>query len=86
MKTIPVICYKLKTPVVYNRGTKWEKQEDTFLACYGYANPEENKRLVNVLNTDDEAKGMFCDKYRLNANDIECFIHKEQEPFDTRGD
>lgn len=86
MKTIPVICYKLKTPVIYNRGTKWEKQEDTFLACYGYANPEENKRLVNVLNTDDEAKGMFCDKYRLNANNIEYFFHEEQEPFDTRGD
>lgn len=86
MKTIPVICYKLKKPHIFNEGTKWEKREYTFLACYGYADPEENKRFVNVLNTDDEAKGMFCDKYRLNADAIEYFFHKEQEEFDTRGD
>ena len=86
MSKIPVICYKVKEPVVYNKGTKWEKSCDKFLACYGYANAEENKRLVNVLNMDEEAKGMFCDEHRLNANEIEYFYHHEQEAFDTRGD
>lgn len=84
MKTIPVICYKLKTPIVYNKGTQWEKQEDTFLACYGYSDPEENKRFIEVLNHNEEEKGIFCDKRGLNADEIECFIHHEQEPLDTR--
>lgn len=84
MKTIPTICYKLKTPHIYNKGTIYETQEDTFLACYGYSNPEENKRFIEVLNHDEEAKGMFCDRHRLNADEIEYFFHDEQEPFDTR--
>ena len=83
MATIPVICYKLKEPDVYNKGTPYEERVDTYLACYGYRDEEENKKFVNVLNFDEEAKGMFCDERRLNADDIECFIHKMQEEFDT---
>lgn len=31
-----VICYTTKEPVVYNRGTKWEKQCSDFLYRYTY--------------------------------------------------
>lgn len=79
---IPVICYKVKTPVVYNKGTQWEKTCDTFLACYGYRDPEENKRYVNVLNTDDEVKGMLCDEQGLDFDNIDYFSHQMQEPFE----
>ena len=74
MRIIPVICYKVKN------------SNNVFLACYGYHDPEENKRYINVLNTDEEVKGMFCEKYGLDANNIEYFFHHEQEEFDTRGD
>ena len=86
MKTIPVICYKVKNPVVYNQGTKWEKTCDTFLACYGCADVERNKAYIDLLNTDDEARANFCADHRLDPATIECFYHYEQEPFDTRGD
>lgn len=85
MKDIPVICYKLIAPIVYNKGTKWETQYDEFLACYGYDTREETEKEIVRLNTDTEAKRLFCHEHRLNPEDIAYFFYNEQEPFDTRG-
>jgi len=78
---INVICYKVKSPVVYNKGTKWESSCDTFLACYGGT-----QDMVNRLNTDINAKEQFCAEHRLDADNIDYFFINQQEEFDTRGD
>lgn len=54
MKT--VICYKLDKPVIYNKGTKWEKTEDTFLAYYTHKTVEEAQKEVDIINTEKPEK------------------------------
>jgi len=44
------ICYKTTEPTYYNKGTKWEKTCDTFLAYYTYKNDEDAAAEVNRLN------------------------------------
>ena len=85
MEKTPVICYKLVTPIIYNKGTKWEIQHDEFLACYGYATREATEKEIIRLNTDAEAKRFFCYEHRLNPENIAYFFYNEQAPFDTRG-
>lgn len=82
---VNTICYKLKTPIIYNKGTKWEKKEDTFLVCYGYTNIIDHNAKLKELNTDEQAKEDFCNKHRLKANEIEYFFNNVQDEFDTRG-
>lgn len=65
------ICYKLNTPVVYNKGTRFETTEDTFLHCYMRGTHEEVQRVVDTLNTEVNDRVYFVD---------------EQEVFDTMGD
>ena len=71
-----VTCYKTKQPIIYNKGTKYEKTCDEFLACYG-GTPE----YINKLNTDPQAKAQFCQVHRLNENNISHFFINEQEEF-----
>lgn len=84
---INTICYKLKTPQVYNRGTPYEKSCDEFLVCYGFDSDEENERFVDKLNNDICAKEQFIAEKRMpyKANEIDYFFSHKQEPFDTRG-
>ena len=86
MKKIPVICYKTKTPTVYNRGTRYEKTCDTFLAGYGEKTPEENKAFVKELNSNPEKFAQYCAEMRIPVHTVAYFYHYEQEPFDTMGD
>lgn len=45
-----VVCYKMKEPVVYNKGTQWESSCDTFLYKYVYGNEANAQDLANKLN------------------------------------
>ena len=81
---INAICYKLKTPIVYNKGTRYEKSCDTFLACYG-GSMEAAQRKVDKLNNNIFVKAQFCAEHRLIANSIDYFYVNTQEEFDTRG-
>lgn len=49
---IRVICYKLKKPIIYNKGTKWESQQDTFMAYETYKSLEEAKAKAEWYNTN----------------------------------
>lgn len=51
-----VICYKMKKPVVYNPGTKYERYWDEFLAYYTYKSVEEASEEVAEINTTHPAK------------------------------
>lgn len=79
------VCYKLKNPIVYNKGTKWEKSCDTFLACYGEATQEATQRKVDKLNNNIFAKAQFCAEHKLIASSIDYFFVDSQKEFDTKG-
>ena len=53
------ICYKLNTPIIYNKGTKWEKSCDTFLERY--ANPKTAQAEVDELNRAATDRVYFVD-------------------------
>lgn len=50
------ICYKTNTPVVYNKGTVYEKSCDTFLAYMTYKSIEEAQTEVDKINTEKPDK------------------------------
>lgn len=79
------ICYKLKKPVIYNQGTRYEKKKNTFLACYGYDDIEDHNARLHELNTNEKAKKEFCEYYRIDINNVEYFFNNVQDEFDTRG-
>ena len=85
MPIINVICYYVKKPVVYNKGTPYECSSDFFLACYGYNDTDANIAYVNRLNSDIEEAKRFCEKLRIDFNTVKSFCHHQQEAFDTRG-
>lgn len=72
-----VICYKAKTPVIYNKGTKYEKREDTFLSYYTYKTVEEAQREVEALNANKPAK--LWNGERIDWTKIDSFFVSEQE-------
>ncbi len=48
MSNIYGVCYTMKEPVVYNRGTQWEKTCSDFL--FMQANRDNGTELVDKLN------------------------------------
>lgn len=79
------ICYKLKKPVIYNQGTRYEKKQYTFLACYGYDDINDHNARLYELNTNEQARKKFCEYYRIDINNVEYFYNNIQDEFDTRG-
>lgn len=68
------ICYKTKTPIVYNKGTKWEKSCDTFLLCYCYGTDEEVQAEIDRMTAEKPKM--------LNwANIDHLFLHKQGEMY-----
>ena len=79
-----VICYKMKEPVYYNKGTKYETTCDTFLAYYTYKNVEEAQVEVDELNNEKPTK--LWNGEPINWDEIDFFFVDEQEEIDTKGD
>lgn len=74
---IPVICYKLKQPRVYNRGTRYETSEDSFLSYYTTGDLDRARAEATELNDQRPAKNRF--GYPINWDDISYFYADEQE-------
>lgn len=67
-----VINYKVNKPIVYNKGTKWEKRFDTFLYRY-CENEDEARREVARMNK-------VIDKVDRLGNEINYyFVHQQEE-------
>lgn len=49
------ICYKRNTPIYYNKGTKWEKACDEFLAYYTYKDDAEAQAEAERLTAEKPA-------------------------------
>lgn len=47
----PVVVYKLDTPVVYNKGTQYEKSCDTFLHCYACTDKQAEELAAELNKT-----------------------------------
>lgn len=50
------ICYKTTKPMVLNRGTRYEKTYDEFMAYLTYKTPEEAQKEVDAINTNKPEK------------------------------
>ena len=74
------LLYKTKEPVVYNKGTIYEKREDTFLHSY-YRAQEEAQKYVDELNATHPDKAWNGEK--IDWNTIDYFFVGEQPLFDT---
>lgn len=74
-----VICYKVKTPVYYNKGTKWEKTCDVFLAYVTFKKLDAAKEEVEKLNSEKPAK--LWNGTAIDWNNVEYFFANEQESF-----
>ena len=48
--TKTVICYKRREPIVYNKGTQYERSCDTFLAYYTYKSVIDAQAEVDAIN------------------------------------
>lgn len=70
-----VICYKAKTPLVVNRGTKYEESFDTFLLCYHYGSDEQAQADIDRLNAEkpDSFRGV-----QIDWNKIEYLYRHKQ--------
>ena len=75
MTNIYGVCYTTKEPVVYNKGTQWEKTCSDFL--FIQANKDNGMELVDKLNTM-LAEGV--EKYELlDMTKIDHFYLAESE-------
>lgn len=71
------LCYKTKNPVVYNKGTKWEKQDDEFLAMYVSYNDIKAQAIANDLNKNKPA--MLPNGRPIDWNEIDYFFINKQD-------
>lgn len=75
-----VICYKNKIPTIYNKGTRFERSHDEFLAYYTYKSREEAQIECNELNTNKPKK--LWNGTPIDWNIIDYFFVDEQEPME----
>lgn len=75
--TTSTICYKTKTPVYYNKGTKWEKTCDTFLAYPTYKSFEDAQKEAEELNKNKPAT--LWNKQEIDWEKVDYFFADSQE-------
>lgn len=75
-----VICYKTKSPVVYNKGTKYEKPCDEFLSYYTYKTPKDAEIECQELNTIKP--NQLWNGQEIDWSIIDYFFVDEQEPME----
>lgn len=75
-----IICYKTITPVIYNKGTRYESQCDEFLAYYTYSDKAAAQAECDKLNAEHPSK--LWNGLPIDWNQIDHFFVDEQEPFE----
>ena len=73
------ICYRTIEPTIYNKGTEYEKSNDTFLAYYTCKSIEEATTEVETLNTTKPST--LSNGEKIDWNNIKEFFVDEQELF-----
>ena len=72
-----VICYRNNEPTYYNKGTKWEKTYNEFLAYYTYKTIEEAQKEVDEINATKPEK--LWNGEKIDWTKIKEFFVSEQE-------
>ena len=73
-----VICYKLRKPVIYNKGTQYERSCDTFLAYYTYKSVIDAQADVDEMNKNKLVKDFR--GLPIDWDSIEYFfVHQQEE-------
>lgn len=73
------ICYRTIEPTIYNKGTEYEKSNDTFLAYYTYKSIEEATTEVETLNATKPST--LFNGQKIDWNTVKEFFVEEQELF-----
>ncbi len=76
-RLVPVICYKTKEPVYYNKGTQWERTEDHFLMYYFGGTKEQAQEWVDDVNKNHPEKDSL--GHTIDWDKIDYFYVDEQE-------
>ena len=79
----PVILYKTKEPVYYNKGTQWEKTCDHFLRYYWNGSDEQAQEHIDYLNKEHPEKDAAGQP--IDWDKIDHFYLGHQEMFDLSG-
>lgn len=74
------LCYKTKTPVIYNRGTKYEKTCDSFLAMYIGGTDAQAQAEADRLNKEHPDKFRWGEPIDWTKID-HFFINKQDEMY-----
>lgn len=74
------LCYETKVPTIYNKGTKFESQCNTFLLCYlnGY-NDEQAQQVCDELNEKRPNKWHGIEIDWSNIDHL--FVNKQEEMY-----
>ena len=76
------ICYRTIEPTIYNKGTEYEKSNDTFLAYYTCKSIEEATTEVEMLNTAKPST--LFNGQKIDWNEVKEFFVDEQELFNQK--
>ena len=80
-KKIPVILYKTKKPIIYNQGTKYEKECDTFLAVYSYGSFSGAESMCRKLNKDADFRKEWEDRHHIDHEPKTYFASEQEEMY-----
>lgn len=72
-----VVCYKTKTPVYYNKGTKYESTCDTFLSYYAGKSREAAQKDVDEINRTKPEK--LWNGEKIDWTKVDHFFVDDQE-------
>ena len=73
------LCYKTKKPIIYNEGTRWEKQHSTFLFCYLNNYTQYNSVNEICARLNQEKPATWYNGLKIDWNIIDYFYVNIQE-------
>lgn len=74
------ICYKVKNPVVYNKGTDREKKQDTFLAYLTFKKIEDAQKEAEKMNREHPEK--YWNGETIDWKNIDKFFAEPHDGFE----
>jgi hypothetical protein len=76
-KKMTVICYETKSPVIYNKGTKYKSSCNQFLSYYTYKSQGEAQKEVDEINRTKPEK--LWNGQKVNWTEVDHFFVSDQE-------
>lgn len=74
-----IVCFKTKKPIVYNKGTKYEKSCQHFFHHYSQKNRKETQKDVDKINASRSKENKTWYGKWINWNVIDYFYVEEKK-------